>query len=215
MRTLLLVSIVCSALLPNLASAQRNDPGWVENVPTSDREYDPDANRVMLYFIGEFLGQGKFRSDLGDAEGDMDATLGMGTRVEFPISQFLAIGGGVEFVSFKGDDIDRDGDFDLDIIGSVKGRYVIHLTESIDLEAFGALLFGFSAFFGDGGSINDSLYGFNLGFMGGAALMIGRIGILTELGIRHRRVYGDEPGLGDFSFAISQFAMHIGGVYTF
>lgn len=209
-----LLALVLVSTLSAVASAQQaRDPGWVDNVPTSERQYDPNANRVMLYFLGEVGGEANV--EVGGFEGDanLDATLGFGTRFEAPISDFFAIGGGFEFFSLKVDDFDRDGDFGIDIYGVGKGRHVIEITPSIDLEVFGALLLGFTAFFGEDGNY-ESAFGFNLGLLGGAALMIGRIGIMTELGLRHRHVYGELDGGGDYDIRTRQFAFHFGGVFT-
>ena len=165
-----------------------------------------EAPRIAAHFALGLAGGTQFTSPGNPGlRGDLDATVGIGARFELPVLSFLSVGGFLEWRAAQRDPSPgRDHLFDFD--GLIKGRHVIAIGGSLDLEISAGVPVGLTLATMEG--LDGAFVGVNFGFLGGGALFINdRVGALVEVGLRYHRIYNDP-----YSFGFLQFAMNVGGV---
>lgn len=182
-----------------------------------------DSPRAMLYLAVGGGGEADFSSDPSsplDGSLNNEATVGVGARVEFPIMDYVSLGGQVELLSYE---IDGAG-FDREISGHfdlwAKGRYVFELSSDLDLEAYAGIPIGFSVVSiqnSPGLEHQDNYLGWNMGLlMGGQLFFSERFGAMLEMGWRHINAHNQIAGGGaDLKTKVNQFALNLGAVVLF
>ncbi len=148
-----------------------------------------------------------------DASFDLDATVGLGLRLDVPVLKYLAIGGQVGFNFWKLEDAeDRDTLIDLpDLV--VRGRVPIELRRGL-LEPYAAFLIGGTISVIGEDDNKDSAYGWNVGLLFGLNYFFTDVlGILFELGW-HRHAATHDFDLGPVTVegtgSINQAAINFG-----
>tara|TARA_B100001750_G_scaffold247268_1_gene272433 strand:+ start:2409 stop:3053 length:645 start_codon:yes stop_codon:yes gene_type:complete len=181
-----------------------------------------EPTRISGYFTlqacceGHFIDRDEGTLDFG-GDADMDPGFGFGLRAERRVADFLALGGLFEMLAWKldGDD-DREFFVDVDVFAKVP--FEVPLTNSMALEVYALLPFGFTGAFQNEGDESESAFGLNLGLLGGAMLILDSFGFFVELGFRHHSVFG-EADLGvatrDYRFGLTQFAFNFGASVVF
>ena len=217
LRSLLAFGVVFA--LTSTALAQ-NQPLGREDLDLRNPHHEEaeDAMRLSAYF--PLHGGGEMRVDYegpGNPRAGLGTAVGLGVRFEIPLFKYMAIGAMWELLSFDVSGFRDTLGMDFDVI--LKGRYVFGLTTRLDLEAYGFVPIGLSWMRpGDGAaSAVDPGVGFNTGFQGGATAIIdGRFGVFTDLGVRIRRIYSDVISTGSgVVLRTAQLVWSLGGVLLF
>ncbi|MCA9612467.1 MAG: hypothetical protein KC586_06875 [Myxococcales bacterium] len=218
LRSLLAFGLVLG--LAGSVSAQEGGEPWGEeavDLRRPNHEEAQDAMRLSAYF--PLHGSGEMRVDYegpGNPRADLGVGVGLGVRFELPVWKYLSIGALWELLSFEVGGFRDTLGMDFDVM--IKGRYVFGITTRLDVEAYGFVPLGLSWMrTGDGpASIVNSGVGFNTGFQGGATAIIdGKFGIFTDLGVRVRRVYSDTATGTDVVLRTAQLVWSLGGVLLF
>jgi len=150
----------------------------------------------------------------GDEEFDLDPGIGFGLRVEKSLADWLALGGMFEMLAAKADGVD-DRFFFMDFDVFAKVMYEIDLSGSMGLEIYGLVPFGFTIGLDGDDTFGDEVraFGLNTGLMAGAMLILDHVGLIVEMGFRHRSVWDEYDsvfGDVDVRLGVSQFAMNFG-----
>lgn len=209
--------VLFGTALPDRAHAQ-NPLGQEDlDLRNPNHEEAEDAMRLSAYF--PLHGGGEMRVDYdgpGNQRFGLGTAVGIGVRFEIPLFKYMSIGALWELLSFDVGGFRDTLGMDFDVI--LKGRYVFGLTTRLDLEAYGLVPIGLSWMRPDGGAIApvNSAVGFNTGFQGGATAIIdGKFGVFTDLGVRVRRIYSDVDTGSDLVLRTAQLVWSLGGVLLF
>jgi len=205
MRTPVLLALVVSTLAStSLASAQ-------------------DDVQLAAWFVLGAGGGAELEGELGGREEtldyDLDPTVGLGLRGEVPLMDYFAIGGLLELSWLRLDDDDPGTDEDRNLAADfslwLKPRYWLS-TSSFELELYLGIPFGFTVLQGDDELDTDAALGFNVGLLGGAQIVFGKVGAFVELGWRRHQVFPEDvelPFVGtidEITLRANQFRMHFG-----
>lgn len=181
----------------------------------SVEHFKSSPTRVTGYFIVQACCEGNL-VDLDDDvvdfgfEFDLDPSIGFGVRVERRLADWMALGGMFEMLAAKRDGVD-DRFFFLDADIFAKVMHEIELSGSMGLEIYGLVPFGFTIGLDGDDTFGDEVRGFglNTGLLAGAMLILDHVGIIVEMGFRHRSVW-DEVNGRDWRLGVTQFAMNFG-----
>ena len=148
--------------------------------------------RVGAYFAAGLGGQGTAEQGGFSGDFDLDPTLGVGLRLEVPVGDLIHVSPFAEFDAYKADGASgRDLGLDAGVMLRVGPRLDLG---AVDLEVYGAIPIGFSAYFPDADDV--TMLGFNVGAMAGAQLHVNeRVAVMLEMGWQMHRVYEDEANL--------------------
>ncbi|MGE0786364.1 MAG: hypothetical protein AB7S26_11795 [Sandaracinaceae bacterium] len=182
-----------------------------------------DAPRVAGYLALAVGGDADFDSDPGGStSSSLDATIGFGVRGELPVHQFVVLAASFELMTFE-----TNGSFSsareevLNFDAWIRGRYPFELTRDLWLEPYVAVPIGFSLGLIPVGGEDEAWPGWNVGVLGGAALILGNLPLafFFELGWRFHQVFYDQnvPILGniDYKLTTNQLAMQGGAALHF
>jgi len=150
----------------------------------------------------------------GEEEFDLDPGIGFGLRVERRLADWMALGGMFEMLAAKADGVD-DRFFFLDLDVFAKVMHEIELSGSMGLEVYGLIPFGFTIGLDGDDTFGDEVraFGLNTGLMAGAMLILDHVGLIVEMGFRHRSVWDESDsvfGDVDVRLGVNQFAMNFG-----
>lgn len=164
-------------------------------------------------FPGDITGSG--------SEEDLDYTLGLNIRSDFPIAQYVLIGPMFEFGAWRPEPGEsapmRAFYFDIDLF--VRGRIPFDL-DPVDLQLWAGVPGGLSLSFLNE-EIAPNLEGFGVGWnigalLGGAIHFTDEFGLLLEGGwIRHRLGHKRDPGDGNAQITFSSFVMNTGFIFGY
>lgn len=200
MRAALLASLALS-ILPSLAEAQR--PRW-------------DDLRLGAHFALGLGGDADATVGNIDSSSSLDPTLGAGVRVSVPLHEYFVAGGMFELMTFETDApmAERESVFNFDLM--LKGRYIVEIDDRMGIEPYLAVIVGPSlAIFDDPDGSGDEVWpGWNIGVLGGAAVLFDPVGFFLELGWRFHQAFTEAsvPIVGDVDYQVHthQFAMQVG-----
>ena len=145
--------------------------------------------------------------DTGEADVDLDATVGLGIRYELVLGDLLSIAPMFEWLTYEldGFDVDREHIMNFDVF--IKLRGTVYRSGTTNLELYGGIPVGFTvATRSEFGGDDDPLLGFNLGVMGGLAAFFGKFGVFVEIGWRGHQVWRN-----DVRYGANQAGIHLGG----
>ncbi len=178
MLTLLSLGFVAlgSALIaPAAASAQRPDT----------------APRLGAHFAAAFLGDVNTSGRGLETSASLDPTLGGALRVELPVHEYVVIGGFFEVLAFEADVVgaEREPVFNFDAM--LKGRYLFAPTPDLGIEGYAAVVVGPTlGLFDDPDGSGDEIWpGWNIGLLGGAAVLFEAFGLFLEIGWRFHQTF--------------------------
>ncbi len=149
---------------------------------------------------------GQATAEVGGLSGDadLDPSVGASVRFEIPVGEVLHLGPIASVDSYK---LDGASGRDLGLDAGMLVRAGHTLDIGMPLEVYGAVPFGFSAYFADGNE--DTALGFNVGVLAGAQLHVAEsIAVMLEMGWHMHRVYQD-----DVTLMTNQMKMHIGALF--
>jgi hypothetical protein len=170
---------------------------------------DPDDLHLSGFLALGFGGEWNVDGGPITVDGDLDATVGFGLRLDVPLLEYLTVGGQIGFLFPKLDGVDsRESWIDLpDLI--VRGRYPVRLGNGLLEPYVGFLIGGTISVLGED-DLKDTAYGWNVGLLFGAQYFFTDvIGALFELGW-HRHAANHEGDLGDLDYSANQAAMNLG-----
>jgi len=178
--------------------------------------------RIAVNLALGFAGELETDTDLGDADTDLDPSIGFDLRGELPVLDFLVIGAWFQFLSVEPDANawDREETFSFDAFVRVRWVFEV-IADTLFIEPYAMLPVGFSLAVLpelDGGDGDDIYPGWNISVLLGAQLLHSSgVGGYLEIGWRHVEVYGDDVSgiLGDVSHALNEMALNLGFVYAF
>ncbi len=149
-------------------------------------------SRVGAYFAAGLGGQGTAEQGGFEGDFDLDPTIGVGLRFEVPAGDLLHISPFAEFDAYKADGADgRDLGIDAGVMLRIGPTLDLG---GMNLEVYGAIPVGFSAYFPDSSDI--TMLGFNVGALAGAQLHVNeRVAVMLEMGWQMHRVYEDDANL--------------------
>ncbi len=184
--------------------------------------FKSSPTRVTGYFALTACCEGQVIDLDGPDEGqfDLDPGIGFGIRVERRLADWMALGGMFEMLAAKADGVD-DRFFFLDADIFAKVLHEIELSGSMGLEVYGLIPFGFTAGLDGDDTFGDEVraFGLNTGLLAGAMLILDSVGLMVELGFRHRSVWDEVDtflgGRRDVRLGVTQFAMNFGASVAF
>ena len=177
----------------------------------------PGSFRLLASFDPGFAGQAVIDIDgVGEVEADLDPTLGMRAQAQIPIGTMLFTGLNFGVDGYIGDGAPRDADRVILIgIGLVFGfHYPISLGAFV-IEPTASLALDFAIATADDVTLEDSEFGFGLGFRGGANFWFTpNVGAQVNLGVQTHQLFGSDTGTS-FRFGLTQFRMGVGLMLRF
>lgn len=192
------------------ANTQPIQPPPDEPPPASDPAMTaPGSFRLLATFDPGFAGSFVVDVDgFGKTEGDLDPTLGMRLQAQIPIGDLLFFGFNFGVDGYQGDGAPSDADRLIMIgLGAVFGfHYAIDLGGFV-IEPTAGLAIDFAIATADDVTIDDSEFGFGLGFRGGANFWFTQIvGAQINLGVQTHQILS----IDDARFGLTQFRMGVG-----
>ncbi len=190
---------------------------WVEPVddPVAEpaQSSGPGSFRLLFTFDPGFGGGGTVDVDgFGSGDFDLDPTLGARVQGQIPISDLLFIGLNFGVDGYVGEGAPSDADRLIVLgIGFVFGfQYAISLG-SITLEPTGGLAIDFAIGTADDVALDDSAFGFGIGFRAGANIWFTEMfGAQVNLGVQAHQLFDDPLRVG-----LVQFRLGVGGILRF
>ena len=200
--------VVATVTWTNDADAQRRRGG------------DVGQSRIGAHALFGFGGEADFDFDPGDdGDVDLETTFGFGLVFEHAVHRYFLLGGRFEagwWLTEDWDDADVDRSVLLDFSPQAKGRIPFEI-DGGQAEVSVTVPFGLTLSLPsdeiDGDP--DTGVGFNLGVLGGFALVLdGGFGFYAEAGWRHHS-FAHELDLGvlgdvDVDISTNQFVLHFG-----
>lgn len=153
-------------------------PRVVVEDPSGPARFDPDSPRVTLGLHSGFGGEVEDRS--------LKPTVGAHARMDAPVWDYLGIAALVQVGAFElgGPDATRNAYIDIDAMP--RFRFVVPMGPYF-LDLYAGVPAGLTVYVPAAENLeHDTEVGWNVGALGGAQLMLGRIGVLVEAGWIHR-----------------------------
>jgi len=176
-------------------------------------------SRIGAHALFGFGGEADFDFDgssIFDGDDDLETTFGFGLVFEHAVHRYFLLGGRFEagwWLTESWDDSDVDRSVVLDFSPQAKGRYPFDLGGA-QAEVSVTVPFGLTVSLPDDDIAGDwdTGVGFNVGILGGFAVMLeGGFGFYTEMGWRWHTVYHEEQDAEiEVDVSTSQFVMHFG-----
>ncbi len=211
------------AMQPQQESQQPPPQEWVEQ-PADDPVAAEPANstgsgsfRLLATFDPGFAGGATLHIDGGgELEGDLDPTLGMRLQAQIPIGDLLFFGFNFGVDGYLADGSPSDADRLILIgLGAVFGFHYAIPLGSFTIEPTGGLAIDFAIATADDVTLEDSEFGFGLGFRAGANFWFTQlIGAQFNLGVQTHQIFASSGGT-DVRLSLVQFRMGIGLIIRF
>jgi hypothetical protein len=175
-----------------------------------------DASFAMLGFHYGF--SGNLETEVGSiaASAPLASTYGFNLRGDVPIERFLLLGPLIQFGTWRADLTPAPSrSYYIDVDLYIRGRIPI-TTKSTNFQVWAGVPIGltFQLLGPELPGISEAGLGWNVGFLGGAAVhFTPKLGLFTELGwVQHKVTHGGDPD--SFYVRLAQWNWNIGFVFS-
>ena len=177
----------------------------------------PGSFRLLLTFDPGFGGGGTVDAgSFGSSDFDLDPTLGARVQAQIPIGDLLFFGFNFGVDGYIGEGAPSSADRVILIgLGPVIGFHYAVSLGSVTLEPTAGLALDFAIATADDVALDDSEFGFGLGFRGGLNVWFTEIvGAQVNIGVQTHQLFGSSGGQ-DFRFGLTQFRLGVGLILRF